>query len=146
MDPVRKDAKRAVNALIELRSIPLSLTVGAEVVDFKRFGAVMKEVIDGEEVPEGPLAEMLLEAFDLSVERVEQELGKMAEGAKLMLVGVKAVLDNYAHQIEEMREKDTKVFYEIFITDQDRKEMAVEREGEEVRRVLDFDPSKRRNR
>ncbi len=144
MDPVRKDAKRAVNSLIELRSIPLSLTVGTEHVDFKRFGAVMKEVLDREEFAEGQLAEMLIKAFDLSLQQIEQELGQITEGAKYSLTVVKAQFENYAHQIEEMREKDTKVFYEIFITDQDRKEMAVEREGQEIRRVLEFKPPKGR--
>jgi phosphopantetheine adenylyltransferase len=89
---------------------------------------------------------MLIKAFDLSLQQIEQELGQITEGAKYALTVVKAQFENYAHQIEEMREKDTKVFYEVFITDQDRKEMAVEREGQEIRRVLDFDPSKSRNR
>lgn len=150
MDPVRKDAKRAINSLIELHSIPLSITVGPTTephfIDFKRFGALMKEVLDSDAVQDGTLEVMLNNAFDAATKRMQQEFGKLNEGSNLALMTVKQVFNNYAKQLDELREQSPDVFYEIYITDRDRKEQVIEREGGEIRRVLDFDPSKRRNR
>lgn len=148
MDPVRKDAKRAINSLIELRSVPLSITAGTPTsphhVDFKRFGALMKEILDGSDVGDGSLDVMLSNAFDVATQRVEEEFGKLNEGSRLALMAMKAVFDDYARQIAELRERDPKVFYETYITDKDRKERIIERDGEQIRRVLEFKPPKGR--